>query len=156
MRIAIAQLRKLRFPYSFEEELDLSEDLNGFEDIVSSSKVNIKGVINELSYERYIIKMDINVNLSITSAISLDIIEVPISTTTEEVYARTLSSIDEDVSLIEGQTLDTKEAVITAILCEKPMRTVGEGEEFESDLELEEIEDETLNPAFASLADLLK
>ena len=37
MRFTLAQLRKLSLPYRYEEELDLSEELAGFEDILSSS-----------------------------------------------------------------------------------------------------------------------
>ncbi|MGM9971786.1 MAG: YceD family protein [Anaeroplasmataceae bacterium] len=153
MRIAIAQLRKLRLPYHYEEELDLSEELNGFEDIISSSPVKVVGVISEVSHERYLISMEINTSLVIESAISLKPINVAISTSTEEVYAKSLISEDEDVNLIEGQTIDTTESIVTAILCEKPMRTVGEDEEFLSD-DVEE--EESINPAFASLSELLK
>ena len=54
--------------------------------------------------------------------------------------------------LIEGVTLNTKEAILTNILCEKPMSFTKEN--FVSDVE-EETEDDNINPAFASLKDLL-
>ena len=36
MRFALAHLRKLIMPYSCDESLDLSSELDGFEDIISS------------------------------------------------------------------------------------------------------------------------
>lgn len=155
MKLAIAQLRKLRLPYAYEEELDLSEELIGFEDILSCDSAKVSGVITEVSRERYLVSMNIDINLEVRSAISLKPIEITISTSTEEIYTQSPISEDDDVNVIEKQTLDTREAVVTAILCEKPMRTVGENEEYESDEEEVE-EEEKINPAFASLRDLLK
>lgn len=153
MRLALAQLRKLKMPYSYEEELDLSEELNGFEDIVSSTNAKIKGTINTIDTLRYYVSMDIDITLKVKSAISLNELELPISTSCEEIYA-TEASDDEDVIKIEGATLDTFDAVLTQILCEKPMRSVLEGEEFESDED--DFSKEDINPAFMSLKDLLK
>ena len=45
MRFTLAQLRKLQMPYSYEETLNLSEDLDGFEDIISSSPCVVKATI---------------------------------------------------------------------------------------------------------------
>lgn len=154
MRFAIAQLRKLKMPYSYEEEIDLEDELCGFEDIISSSKAKVKGIITEISNERYLIKMDISIILTVESAISLKPISLPINSTTEEIYAK-ISEDDEDINIIDGQTIDTKDAIVTQILCEKPMRTVGEDECFLSEEEDEE-DEEKINPAFASLSDLLK
>lgn len=155
MRLAIAQLRKLKMPYSFTEELDLSDELNGFEDIISSSMAKVKGVIDEVSHDRYLVSMDIFVTLKVTSAISLREIDLPISTSVEEIYSKQKEEYeDEDINIIEKDTLDTKDAIVTQILCEKPMRSVGDDEEYISDDD--SFPDEDLNPAFSSLKDLLK
>lgn len=155
MRIAIAQLRKMKLPYSYEEELDLKEELDGFEDIIESSICKIRGVISSISLDRYLVKMDISIDLTIESAISLKPIIKNISFSCEEIYDRD-SQEDEDINLIVGQTLDTKEAIITQILCNKPMRTIGEDEIFEDDNIIEDLEEDDINPAFASLRDFLK
>lgn len=153
MRLALAQLRKLKMPYSYEEELDLSDELNGFEDITSSSIAKISGVINSVDNNRYYVSMNIDITLMVKSAISLKDLELPISTSCEEVYA-TEAYENEDVIIIEGTTLDTRDAVLTQILCEKPMRSVLEGEEFSSSEE--EFSKDDINPAFEALKDLLK
>lgn len=153
MRLALAQLRKLTLPYKVSEDLDLSEDLNGYEDIISSEPAHVDYVITEVSLDKYLVKMDITINLVIESAISLRHLNKSISCTSEEIYVQN-PGIDEDVNPFIGQTLDTKEAVLTNILCEKPMRSVGEGEYFEDEY-VEEEDDDTSESPFASLKDLL-
>lgn len=155
MRLALAQLRKLSMPYHTSEDLDLSEELNGYEDIISSNNAHINYDISYLSEDRYLVKMDISIDFVVESAISLKHLNKSISCKSDEIYAMNPSE-DEDVNSFVGQTLDTKEAVITCILCEKPMRSVGEDEYFESDDIDSEDEDGEINSAFASLADLLK
>lgn len=155
MRLALAQLRKLTMPYVCSEDMDLSEDLNGYEDIISSSAAHIDYVINYISEGRYLVKMDISIDLVVESAISLKHLNKSISCSSDEIFAQ--NPLDsEDVNSFNGQTLDTRDAVITCILCEKPMRSVGEDEYFESDDIDSEEDGEEINSAFASLADLLK
>lgn len=157
MRYALAQLRKLSLPYRTSEDLDLSEDLNGYEDILESSPAHIEYEIHEVSLDKYLVRMDIEIELVLESAISLKRINKTISCSSDEIYVQN-PGIDEDVNPFIGQTLDTREAVLTNILCEKPMRSVGEDEYFESDyIDEDEAEEEAkANSPFASLADLLK
>lgn len=153
MRLALAQLRKLTLPYKVSEELDLSEDLNGYEDIISSKPAHVEYVISEVSLDKYLVKMDIKIDLVIESAISLKHLDKSISCKSEEIYVQNPDE-NEDVNPFIGQTLDTKEAVLTNILCEKPMRSIGDGEYFEDEYE-EEDSDEVAESPFASLKDLL-
>ena len=55
----LSQLRKLSFPYTCEESLDLSKELDGFEDIKSSSLVNVKTTIRERGIDTYLLKFEI-------------------------------------------------------------------------------------------------
>ena len=150
MQLTLAQLRKLSFPYSFEEELDLSNELNGFEDIKSSSLVSVSYLIKERGIDTYLVKFKIHVDLVLEDSVSLKDVPYTIDTEEEELFT-TDDSID-DAFIIEGMTLNTKEAILTNILCEKPMSYTEE--EFESDID-EEDEEDKINPAFASLKDLL-
>lgn len=150
MRFALAQLRKLAMPYSFDESLDLSEELNGFEDIVSSKPCEVHTVIKERGVDTYLCIFNIRIEVIMEDAVSLDEVPYTIETIAEEIFS-TDDSI-EDVFLIEGQTIDTKEAILTNILVNKPMSLTNE--EYESDIE-EEPEERKINPAFASLKDLL-
>ena len=153
MRFTLAQLRKLRMPYHFEEELDLSDELNDFEDIISVSNCKVKGEIRERGTDTYLIHFDINVDLIMQCAVTLEEVPYHIETTADELFSND-ETLEEAFS-IEGQTIDTSEAVLTNILIAKPMTIVAEGVEFESDEEPEEESEEKINPAFASLKDLL-
>ncbi|MCM1131207.1 MAG: DUF177 domain-containing protein [Anaeroplasma bactoclasticum] len=154
MRLTLAQLRKISMPYHTSEELDLSSELSGFEDIRSVSTAKIDYVIHERGLDTYLVAFSFEVNLVMQCAITLQDVPYKISATAEEIF--TTDDQIEDAFIITEQTLDTKEAVLTNVLMNKPMTVTAEGVSFESDEE-ESIKDETegINPAFAKLKDLL-
>ncbi|MDE7264577.1 MAG: DUF177 domain-containing protein [Anaeroplasmataceae bacterium] len=152
MRLTLAQLRKLSMPYHTSEELNLSEDLAGFEDIRSVSNAKVDYVIHERGLDTYFITFSFEVELVMQCAISLQDVPYTISASAEEVFT-TDDQID-DAFLISDQTLDTKEAVLTNVLIHKPMTVIAEGVSFEDDFE-EDSDDTGVNPAFAKLKDLL-
>jgi uncharacterized metal-binding protein YceD (DUF177 family) len=87
-------------------------------------------------------------------SVSLKEISYIIEADAEEIY--TTDDLIEDGFVIEGQTVDTKEAVLTNVLIAKPMSyTLEEDYSFDNEEEIEEEEEEYINPAFASLKDLL-
>lgn len=152
MQLTLAQLRKVTFPYTVDEDLDLTKELNGFEDIISISLVHVHSQVRERGIDTYEISFHITCELTLEDSVSLD--PIPYKVDTEAVEIFTTDSELEDVFLIDGITLNTKEAVITNILCEKPMSyTLCE---FESDPEPDmEEEKSDINPAFAALKDLM-
>ena len=152
MQLTLAQLRKVTFPYTVDEDLDLTKELNGFEDIISISLVHVHSVVRERGIDTYEISFHITCELTLEDSVSLEPIVYPVDTKADEIF--TTDSELEDVFLIDGITLNTKEAVITNILCEKPMSyTLCE---FESDPEPDmEEEKSDINPAFAALKDLM-
>lgn len=152
MQLTLAQLRKLSFPYTVEDEIDLSNELNGFEDVLEVAPVHVHTVIRERGIDTYLCHFHIETVLTLEDSISLKPILFPIDVEAEEIF--TTDPEMEDVFLIDGITMNTKEAVLTNILIEKPMSYTLE--EFESDPEpVEEEKEEGINPAFASLKDLL-
>lgn len=154
MRFTLAQLRKLQMPYKVFEKLDLSADLDNFEDIIRTSNVEVNYEIRERGLDTYLVTFNFKVELIMQCSISLKEVSVTIEENAEELFS-TDDSL-EDVFLIEGQTLDTYEAVLTNVLINKPMTVVAEGVDFESDEEPEEdTQEEKINPAFAKLKDLL-
>ena len=54
MRFTLAQLRKLQMPHKFNEELDLSGDLDGFEDIIKANPCHVQGEIKERGVDTYL------------------------------------------------------------------------------------------------------
>ena len=152
MKFTLAQLRKLSFPYEYDETLDLSKELNGLEDILSSGLCNIHTAINLAGEEDYVLNFQIEIDLNVQDAISLKEIPLHLDISSKEIYSQDKER--DDCTIIEGLTLDTREAIIAAILENKPM--VSSNEEFEDEVTDGEDEEEKINPAFASLKDLLK
>ena len=150
MRFTLAQLRKFNMPYEYDEQIDLKSDLVGLEDIVDSSICNVHSVIRDRGDGSFKINFKINLTLTLEDAVSLSHIEFPIDIDAEEIFSDDESI--EDAFLIEGITLDTKEAIVANILINKPMTTSNE--DFNQEIDEEEPE-EKINPAFASLKDLL-
>ena len=154
MKLTLAQLRKLQMPYRYSEELDLKDELVDFEDIIDTFLVHVEYEIRERGIDTYLVEFKYEVTLTMQCSITLNEVDYVISEEGSEIFSTTDEV--EDVFLIEGQTLDTKEAILTNVLINKPMTVSTEGAEFISDEEPEEdIEEEKINPAFAGLKDLL-
>ena len=156
MRYTLAQLRKMKFPYIEENEYDFSEELNGFEDIISSSPAKVSEKIRSIGSDSYEVILDIEISLIVQCSITLEEIPYQIKTTKTAFYSFDKDAVSsDDYIIIEGQTLNTREEVLSEILIEKPMKFVKEGVEFDSNRE-DNSDEEYINPAFAGLKDLLK
>ncbi len=139
-------------PYKFNDELDLSIDLDGFEDILSSSVCKVEGTLKERGIDTYLYEFSFSIELILEDAISLKAIPYEINAKASELFTKDKSL--EDASIIDGETLNTYDAVLTAVLCNKPMAYTKES--FEDDVDIDEIdEDNSINPQFAALKDLL-
>jgi uncharacterized metal-binding protein YceD (DUF177 family) len=153
MKYTLAQLRKVKMPFLHEEDLDLSASLNGVEDIISSSICHVKEIVKRLDDNTYEVNQELDIDLILTCAITLEEVPYKIHTKNILIYSKEVSLLDEGESYpIEHDTLDTTDAIITNILCEKPMVVTKDGASFDSE---ENPEEDKINPAFASLKDLL-
>ena len=85
-------------------------------------------------------------------AISLKPVEYEIETSFDEEFSL---NENDDCFLINGQTLDTKEAIITNLLINKPVRVISDGESFDDEDDHFEDEETVSNNPFESLKDLL-
>lgn len=151
MKWALAQLNKISMPYTFEESLDLNE-LIGFENIKSINDVKIKTTIREYGDDTYQCEFIISLNMGLEDSVSLDVIDYKIETEATELYTTNNEIVD--ATIIETNTLDTKEAIIAAILSEKPV-SISNHDYVDDSVDDIEDEDDKINPAFASLKDLL-
>ncbi len=155
MKWTLAQLRKTKCPFTFSFDIDLSEDLVGFEDILDTDLCHVEGVCNSTGYDDYLFDLHIVVPLKLQCAITLNPVSYQIDTQAQEFF--TLDSTNEDANIIEGQTIDLREVIITNIILAKPMKVVQEGHEDDFKSASDTKEDEPkINPAFASLKNLLK
>ena len=152
MKYTLAQLRKFTMPYAYDEELDLSSDLDGFEDIISSKPCQCHTVIRERGIDTYSLSFNIKIELIMEDAVTLEEIPYIIETEAEEIF--TTDDSIEDAFIIDGITIDTKEAILTNILINKPM-SVSDSDFVDEDDSFTESAEDDINPAFASLKDLL-
>ena len=72
MKFALAQLGNFKMPYSYDEELDLSEELNGFEDILSSDKCFVHTMIKDRGENTWLCEFKIKIRLTLQDSVSLD------------------------------------------------------------------------------------
>lgn len=151
MRMTLAQLRKVAMPYHITEELDLSNELAGFEDVRSVKPVKVNYTICERGIDTYYVTFSFEVELVMECSVTLQDVPYVIKDFAEEIF--TTDDSIEEAFIIEDQTLDTKEAVLTNILINKPMTVVAPGVDFTDDVTFEEQDD--INPAFAKLKDFL-
>lgn len=152
MRMTLAQLRKVSMPYHITEELDLSNELAGFEDVRSVKPVKVNYTICERGIDTYYVAFSFEVELVMECSVTLQDVPYIIKDFAEEIF--TTDDSIEDAFIIDEQTLDTKEAVLTNILINKPMSVVADGVDFEDEI-TEKEESDNINPAFAKLKDLL-
>ena len=156
MRYTLLQLKKTKLPLTENQEIDFSEELNGFEDIVDSSIAEISETLTQLSEDIYIVKAHIKISLTLESCITLEKVPYVVDTDCEFEYTTNAQlSENSDAIVIEKGTIDTRDAILTEILCNKPMTICKDGEEFVDDI-VEVEEENPINPAFSGLADLLK
>lgn len=153
MRFSLQQLRKLSKPYSFKDDVSLDE-LIGFEGILKILNLDIEGLLNEVDYNTFTIDFHLKCYLVLECAVSLEEVLYPLDIKFKEVFSL---EDDDETFKIEQNTLDTKEAIITNILVNKPVKVYKEGVSFTDEDEhfQDEEEDEGINPAFKSLKDLL-
>ena len=151
MKFTLAQLRKLSFPYEYHETLDLSDKLNGLEDILKSGPCDVYTAINLAGEDDYVLNFDIEIDIVVQDAVSLKEIPLHLDIKSKELYSTDKDK--DDCTIIEGLTLDTSEAIIASILENKPMTSTNE--DFADEIDEEDEKEENVNPAFASLKDLL-
>jgi len=142
-------------PFSEKSEMDFSKDLNGFEDIIDSSVASVNETLSQITETTFHLNAHIKINLVLESCITLERVPYAIDTILDVDYTTDKNVTDSDAIFIENNTIDTYDAILTEILCQKPMTISNDGEEFEDDV-VEDNTEEAINPAFQGLADLLK
>ena len=108
-------------------------------------------MIKDRGIDTWLCEFNVKIKLILQDSVSLEEIPYNIDVKSEEIFTKDESI--EDATLIEGLTLDTREAIISIILENKPFAQTSH--EFNDDIEEDEEEEDNINPAFASLKDLL-
>ena len=119
MKWSLQQLLKInKFPYHFEETLDLSAEIENVEDIYEIGPVNITGSINRLDDETYQFTYKLSVKLVLQCALTLDPVEYLFEEDYDEIYSTQES---DDYILIEKNTIDTYQMAWSNIIIDKPI-----------------------------------
>ena len=119
MKWSLQQLLKIqKFPYNFEETLDLSAEIEEIEDIYEIGPVNITGSINRLDHETYQFVYRIQVKLVLQCALTLDPVEYVFDEEYDEIYSTTEN---DEYILIEKNTIDTYQMAWSNIIIDKPI-----------------------------------
>ena len=142
LKWSLAQLFKYNHkPFEFEDELDFKDRIENIDDILDISLVKVKGNGKNLVDDRYMFNLNIECLLTLECARTLEPVEYPISLEVTEVFD-TLES-DEDIRLIEKNTIDLSDVIWENIYLEKPMRVFKEGTtEFKDDQNLDDFYNE--------------
>ena len=119
MKWSLQQLLKInKFPYHFEETLDLSAEIENVEDISEIGPVNITGSINRLDDETYQFIYKVSVKLVLQCALTLDPVDYLFEEDYDEIYSTTPN---DEYILIEKNTIDTYQMVWSNIIIDKPI-----------------------------------
>ena len=135
MKFALSQLRKVLKQYPFEYEYDLKNNIKNRDDLLDVINCHVDGKVLNVSDDYVDIHLSIDATLKMQCAISLDEVIYPLTIDTDVIFSY---DVDSDNYLINGQTIDIDDAVLSEIVINLPYRVVKE--EYEDDY----LEDEEL------------
>lgn len=106
--------------FDFDFTIDLYERIKNIDDIIDISLVHVKGT-GKKTNDRYYFDLNINTILILEDAVTLDSLEFPINLNVTEIFS-IKEDYEEDVRIIETNTIDLTDVIWENILLEKPMR----------------------------------
>jgi uncharacterized protein len=106
--------------FDFDFTIDLYERIKNIDDIIDISLVHVKGTGKKMN-DRYYFDLNINTILILEDAVTLDSLEFPINLNVTEIFS-IKEDYEEDVRIIETNTIDLTDVIWENILLEKPMR----------------------------------
>lgn len=109
--------------FSFEGTYDFTDYIKNIDDILRIGLFTVNGVGQNLYDDRYSFQLEIKGSLFLQCARTLQEVEYPLDLQVEEIFDKDVKD-DEDVRLIDKNTIDLKDVVWENILLEKPIRVV--------------------------------
>lgn len=125
MKWSLQQLYKYnRKSFTFETTYDFKDYIANIEDIIDIKEFHVSGVGHNVIDDRFHFELNVKGMLILECARTL--VEVPflIDVQTIEVFDKVIVG-DEDVWLIEKNTIDLKDVVWETILLQKPIRVIS-------------------------------
>jgi uncharacterized protein len=139
MKWSLQQLNKFyNKDYSFEAGYDFTEEIQNISDILGISEFKVEGHIQVLEYNTFAFDLNIKGTLILEDARTLDPVDYEIDLDVVEIFSVDDNG-DEDIRIIDTNTVDLRPVIWENILLEKPIRIVKE--ESPSELEKEEVKE---------------
>lgn len=142
MKWSLLELRKYQdMPLTFEEVLNLTDELTERDNqIINLAPVKVTGLVT-VSKKEYILHYTVETVITLPSTRSLEPVELPMSFSVDEVFMtpeqyqqRDEHIPEEEILILEAQTLDLDSSVADNILLEIPMQVLTEEEKDSNDL----------------------
>lgn len=142
MKWSLLELRKYQdMPLTFEEVLNLTDELTERDNqIINLAPVKVTGLVT-VSKKEYILHYTVETVITLPSTRSLEPVELPMSFSVDEVFMtpeqyqqRDEHIPEEEILILEAQTLDLDSSVADNILLEIPMQVLTEEEKHSNDL----------------------
>lgn len=126
MKWSLQQLHKFaNQDLEFSGEYDFSDYIESIGDVYDISIAKVSGRAHHLYDDRFEFFLNIKVVLVLEDARTLDPVDFPLDLEVIEVFDIN-NEDDEDIRLIEKNTIDLKDIVWENIILEKPIRVVKE------------------------------
>lgn len=139
MKWSLQQLNKfINQDYSFEETFDFREEVKNIDDILSISEIKVTGEIHVLEFNTFEFDLHIQGILVLEDARTLEPVDFELDLDIVEYFA-VEDNGDDDIRIIESNTVDLRPVVWENILLEKPIRIVKD--ESPSELDKEEVKE---------------
>lgn len=142
MKWSLLELNKYHeTPLTFSETLDLKKELMKRDNqILDITPIEVSGLVT-VSKSDYLIHYTLKATLTLPSSRSLDPVGLPLDLVVDEVFMtpeqlqmRTELISEEEVLLIEGQTIDLDESVADNILLAIPLQVLTKEEELSNQM----------------------
>ncbi len=142
MKWSLLELRKYQdMPLTFEETLTLKNELMARDNqIIDLAPVKVQGIVT-VSKKEYVLHYTVNTVITLPSTRSLEPVELPLEFSVNEVFMtpeqyqqRDELLPEEEILILETQTLDLDDSVADNILLEIPMQVLTEAEQESNDL----------------------
>ncbi|MGX7197615.1 YceD family protein [Enterococcus olivae] len=136
MKWSLLELRKYQdMPLTFEETLDLKNELMERDNqIIDLAPVNVKGLVT-VGKQEYLLHYTANTVITLPSTRSLEPVELPLQFSVDEVFMtpeqyqqKDELVPEEEILILETQTLDLSDSVADNLLLEIPMQILSEEE----------------------------
>ncbi|KAF1303332.1 DUF177 domain-containing protein [Enterococcus saccharolyticus] len=142
MKWSLLELRKYQdMPLTFEETLSLKDELMERDNqIIDLAPVNVKGIVT-VNKSEYILHYSVETTITVPSTRSLEPVDLPLQFTVNEIFMtpeqyqqRDELVPEEEILILETQTLDLDDSIADNILLAIPMQVLTEEEKSSNDL----------------------